>query len=123
MALIVRAFPVLPGKEEGLRRLAEEMSGREREQAAAFYRGFAVVHESWHLQKTPQGSWAICVTDVAKEPVAMARAYAGSQRPFDRWFKERIRELTGIDPDVKPFGSPTETIFQWDGGPATSATS
>ena len=122
MALIVRAFPVLPGKDDDLRRLAEEMDA-EREQATAFYSGYAVVHESWHLQKTPQGSWAICVTDIAREPVAMAKAYASSQRPFDRWLKERIRELTGVDPDLQPFGPPTETIFNWDGGPATSAAS
>ena len=122
MALIVRAFPVLPGKDDELRRLAEEMNA-EREEAAAFYSGYAVVHESWHLQKTPQGSWAICVTDIAREPAAMARAYAGSQRPFDRWLKERIRELTGVDPDLQPFGPPTEMIFNWDGKPATSAAS
>ena len=123
MALIVRAFPVLPGKEEELRRFAAEVAGAERAQAEAFYAGFAIVHESWHLQKTPQGSWAICVTEVAKEPAAMAKAYAGSQRPFDRWFKERIHELTGVDPDLQPFGPPTETIFNWDGGPAASIAS
>jgi hypothetical protein len=121
MALIVRAFPVLPGKEEGLRQLAEEMSGTEREQAAAFYCGFAVVRESWHLQKTAEGSWAICVTEIAQDPAAMGRAYAGSQRPFDRWFKERVRDLTGIDPDVQPFGPPSETIFNWEGGPVTAS--
>ena len=117
MALIVRAFPLLPGKEEELRRLADDMRGTEREQAAAFYCGFAVVHESWHLQKTEQGSWAICVTEIARDPDAMAHAYAGSQRPFDRWFKERIRELTGVDPDRDPFGPPSEQIFEWKGAP------
>jgi len=103
--------------------LAEKMGGTEREQAAAFYCGFAVVHESWHLQSTRQGSWAICVTEIAQDPAAMGRAYAGSERPFDRWFKERVRELTGVDPDREPFGPPTETIFNWDGGPATEAAS
>ena len=122
MTLIVRAFPVLPGKEEELRRLADEMAGAERDRAAAFYSGFAVTRESWHLQKTPHGSCLICLTELGREPVAMAKAYACSERPFDRWFKQRVRELTGVDPDRDPLGPPTETIFEWDGEQAPSAT-
>ena len=114
MALIVRAFPVLPGKEAELRRFAEDVRGPERERAAAFFTGLGVVHESWHIQQTSQGSAVICVTDLARDPAPMARAYARSDRPFDRWFKTRIRDLTGIDPDVEPFGPPSETIFAWD---------
>lgn len=113
MALIVRAFPVLPGKETALRQLAEALGGPGREDAAAFYCAYAVVRESWHLQQTTQGSFAICVTEIAQDPAAMARAYAGSERPFDRWFKERVRDLTGVDPDDEPFGPPSETIFDW----------
>src|SRR5262249_36553616 len=103
MALIVRAFPILPGKEDELRRFADEIRS-ERDRAAAFYAGFAVVRESWHLQQTPQGTLAICVTDLARDPAAMAKVYARSDRPFDRWFKDRVRELTGVDPDAQPFG-------------------
>ena len=37
MPLIVRAFPVLPGKEEDIRKLATEMAGKRRKEAEEFY--------------------------------------------------------------------------------------
>ncbi len=113
MPLVVRAFPVLPGKEDDLRNFASELAGRRRPEAAEFYRQFGVQHECWHLQQTPQGAWVIAVTDLIEDPQKAAQAYAHSERPFDRWFKDQVRHLSGIDPDVEPLGPATETIFDW----------
>ena len=117
MPLIVRAFPVLPGKEEDIRRLAAEMAGPRRQEAEAFYRGFGVVRESWHYQETPHGPMVIGVTEVEEEPDVDVKAqeYARSDRPFDRWFKDQVRNLTGIDPDAQPLGPPSEVIFDTRG--------
>src|SRR5688572_12317165 len=95
MPLVVRAFPVLPGKEEDIRRLAADMAGSRREEAQEFYRHFGVHRESWHYQETPNGPMVIGVTEV-EDPDAKAREYAESNRPFDRWFKDQVRNLTGI---------------------------
>jgi hypothetical protein len=119
MALIVRAFPLLPGKEEELREFALQVEGPRREGADAFYGSFGVTHESWHLQQTPNGPLVIGVTEIA-EPDSSARAYAQSQRAFDRWFKNQVYRLTGINPDVQPLGPPVGTIFNW--GARSSAT-
>jgi hypothetical protein len=72
-----------------------------------------VTRESWHLQHTEHGSWVIGVTEILEDPETKVQAYASSERPFDRWFKDQVQELTGIDPDVEPLGPPTETIFDW----------
>ena len=111
MPLVVRAFPVLPGKEEDIRRLAAEMAGPRRQEAEQFYRSFGILRESWHYQETPHGPLVIGVTEVGEEPGVRAREYADSIRPFDSWFKEQIRNLTGIDPSIQPLGPPTEVIF------------
>lgn len=112
MPLIVRAFPVLPGKEEDIRRMAAEMAGPRREQAQEFYRHFGVTRESWHYQETPHGPMVIGVTEVEELDVtARAREYAESARPFDRWFKDQVKNLTGVDPDVQPLGPLSEVIF------------
>lgn len=112
MSLIVRAFPVLPGMEKEICRFAEELSGPRRAEASAFYRSFGVRQESWHLQQTPEGLIVIGVTEV-DEPEAKAPEYAHSQRRFDLWFKEQVKRLTGIDPEVEPLGPPTETLFEF----------
>jgi hypothetical protein len=113
MPLVVRAFPVLPGKEDKIREFAAELAGARRREAASFYRSFGVTRESWHLQRTEHGSWVIGVTEIEEDPQIKAQAYATSERPFDRWFKDQVQELTGINPDVEPLGPPTETIFDW----------
>src|SRR5262245_6113144 len=115
MPLIVRAFPVLRGKEEDVRKLAAEMAGPRREEAREFFRSFGVVRERWHLQETPQGPMVIGVTEVDGDVRAVADEYAESNRPFDRWFKDQVKNLSGIDPDVQPLGPPSEMIFDTRG--------
>jgi len=113
MPLVVRAFPVLPGREKQVREFAAAMAGGRKAEAAAFYRSFGVSHESWHLQHTEHGDWVIGVTEVSDDLEKKAQAYATSERPFDRWFKDQVQRLTGIDPDVEPLGPPTETLFEF----------
>ena len=115
MPLIVRAFPVLRGKEEDIRKFAAEMAGPRRQEAEEFYRSFGVIRESWHYQETPHGPQVIGVTEIDGEISARAQAYADSIRPFDRWFKDQVRNLTGIDPNVQPLGPPSEVIFDTQG--------
>ena len=115
MPLIVRAFPLLPGKEEDLRKLAAEMAGPRREEAKEFFASFGVVRESWHYQETPHGAVVIGVTEVDGEVSTVAHEYAESNRPFDRWFKDQVRNLSGVDPDIQPLGPPSEVIFDTKG--------
>lgn len=113
MPMVVRAFPVLPGKEENVRALASEIAGHRRAEASEFYGRFGVRHESWHLQQTPHGPWVIAITELSDDPQKAAQVYAKSEQPFDRWFKSQVLDLTGIDPDCEPLGPPTETLLDW----------
>src|SRR5690242_21747882 len=112
MALVVRAFPVLPGREAEFRSFAAAMTNERAAEAAAFYKGLGVRQESWHLQRTAHGDWVIGVTDV-DAPARRAPQYAAAQEAFHRWFKDQVLHLTGIDPDTQPLGPPTEELFSW----------
>lgn len=114
MAMIVRAFPVLPGKEDAALKFAEAVGGARRNDTATFLESFGVRRESWHLQRTPHGAQVIVVTDVEDPPLAKAQAYSASQGTYDRWFKDNVKALCGVDPDTQPLGPATETIFSWD---------
>ena len=113
MATVVRAFPVLPGKEEAVREFARTIGGPRQKDTTEFYRRVGVCQESWHMQDTPQGPWVIVVTDCTRPPDQVARDYAASQHPFDRWFKDQVHELSGIHPDKTPLGPPTEPLYSW----------
>jgi hypothetical protein len=112
--MIVRAFPVLPGKENEAVDFAREV-GTRTEETASFLQNYGVRRETWHLQRTAHGAVVIVITDIQDSPLERAAAYGSSQARYERWFKDRIRELSGIDPDSQPLGPPTETIFSFDG--------
>jgi hypothetical protein len=116
MAMLVRAFPILPGKEEGAIKFAQAVGDARRQDTAAFLQSFGVRRESWHLQRTPQGAFVIVVTDIEDPPHERAQAYGASQGSYERWFKDNIRDLCGVDADAQPMGPPSETIFSWDSG-------
>jgi len=112
MQLVVRAFPVLPGHEDRARQVAREMQTTRFSAARDFYRRHGVARETLHTQLTPHGLLLIAVTQIREKPVELAgKDYAASQEPFDRWLKDQIKHLTGIDPDVSPLGPATECIF------------
>lgn len=112
MPLVVRAFPVLAGKEHLVRELAAALKTSRAAEAAEFYSRLGVRGESWHLQHTPYGVWVIGVTDV-DSPEERAPQYAGSRHDFDVWFKEQVLALSGVDPEKQPLGPPTEEIFSF----------
>lgn len=85
-------------------------------EAADFYRRMGVTRESWHLQETDHGAWVIGVTQISERSIeAAAEDYATSQHPFDRWFKDQVLLVTGVDPDNAPLGPPTNCIFDTGG--------
>jgi hypothetical protein len=121
MAMVVRAFPVLPGKEPAARDFAHTLNSARRDDVGAFFSRYGVTRESWHLQQTAQGALIIVVTELGASPGlqvhVQAQAYASAQHSFDRWFKDSVRDLCGINPDEQPLGPPTETIFDWNDRP------
>ena len=111
-ARVVRAYPMLPRHEAEIRRLAHELTVPRAVDKDDFYRRMGVSRETWHLQETSLGHWVIVVTDMANGNVdAAAREFASSPKDFDRWFKEQIMLVTGLDPTLTPLGPPTEALF------------
>lgn len=120
MDMIVRAFPLRDGKEESVRSLTDQLRSERSEEAKEFFQRFGVIRETWHIQTTPHGTWVICATRIAPEQAAeaIASSYATSADSFDRWFKQQVENLTGINPDVEPLGPATECIFDTNELPA-----
>ena len=112
MDLVVRAFRLREGREEELEEFSRQLSGPRAQQARDFYRRYGVARESWHVQRTPVGTWIICVTEIPDRPVEeAAEEYAASETEFDDWFKNQVERLTGINPGMQPLGPPTECVF------------
>jgi hypothetical protein len=116
MELLVRAFPILPGKEEQMRQFARDLQTARAVEAAEFYGRMGIDHESWYEQQQPDGLWVIAVTQFSSKPMAeAAQDYAASSHGFDRWFKESVMLVTGVNPETTPLGPPTTCVFHTHG--------
>lgn len=114
MASLAFAVPILPGKTEDLKRLAEEIKGPRRSEFEESQRRLGVTRENWYIQETPQGDTLVVYMEAAN-PVGVLQGIAASQEPFERWFKEKVLEINGMDLNQPPPGPPAEVILEWQG--------
>lgn len=110
MAVFLGAFPVLPDKDDDGRKFAEETLSRggfDRVQGEA-----GITKEEWALQQTPMGSLVLVRFEAPDIEAAFARL-ASSTDEFDVWFRERVKEITGVDLAAPSDAPPPEIILDW----------
>ena len=104
------ALPCLPGGADKLRQLAKECAGPRKAEFADFHKRVGLSLEHWFLQKTPQGELVILHLD--GDPMGAMAKLAGSDHPFDRWFRDQVQKVHGVD-FAKPLPGPApEPIFE-----------
>ena len=111
MATISMALPVLPGKSGDLRKFCGEVTGARRAEFEASEKRIGLTREGWYFQPTPMGDLAIIWVE-GNDPIASLVSFVGSQEPFDRWFKEEVKGITGVDLNEPPAALP-EVLFDW----------
>jgi hypothetical protein len=96
MAAVAFALPIVPGKEEMDRDAFEEMKRSRREEYEEARRAAGIKRETvWH-QETPQGTLAVVYLE-AEDVGAAMQAIGTSEAPFDRWFRDTMEQVHGID--------------------------
>ncbi|MBD0282454.1 MAG: hypothetical protein ICV69_09730 [Thermoleophilaceae bacterium] len=106
MSAIAFAIPILPGKEALDRDTFDEMEGARRDDYEAALRDAGVTrHTVWH-QETPDGTIAIVYMESHDE--AGAANFASSDAPLNRWFRDRMKEVHGID--ISQAGPPPKQV-------------
>jgi hypothetical protein len=111
--LIVRAFPVRG--RAAVDELVREMNERSGE-VRRFYESYGITREAWFFQRWAHGDLVIGVTQVEEPVQVKAEKYAAAKEGFPAWFKQRVMDITGVDPNVTPLGPPTELVFDSGGG-------
>jgi hypothetical protein len=96
MALVAFVLPFLPDKVEDHRQFCEELVGARRDEYEASRQRLGITREaSWH-QETPDGTVSLVCLE-ANDLGSVARGMGTSSDPFDEWFRERVRDIHGID--------------------------
>jgi hypothetical protein len=97
MPAIGFVVPILPGKTETDRTAMTSCWRGERSAAhEQSRRGLGITREAVWIQATPGGDLAIVYLEADDLQVAF-KGMATSQKPFDCWFREYIRDVHGID--------------------------
>lgn len=97
MPAIAFTAPLLPGRTEAERRALESCwVGERREAHQDARRRAGITKESVWLQSGPAGDLAVVYLEADDIEAALA-CLGGSQEPFDRWFREHVRTVHGID--------------------------
>jgi len=103
--------PFLPGKMEAARAFAREAFEDRKAELTESRRALGQNLEVVTLTSTPMGD-LMCVYLEGDEPVDGNRRFAASTRPYDLWFKDRLKEYVPADIDFSQPLPPVEQI--WD---------
>jgi hypothetical protein len=109
MASLALALPCLPGGAEELRGLARECSGERRGEFDEFHQRVGLERERWYLQQTPDGE--LLVLYLEGDPAGALGKLATSEHPFDTWFRERVKQVHGVDLAQPLPTLPPELVF------------
>ncbi len=97
MHSVAFALPLLPGRTDADRvALRSCWTGTRREAFQDARRRAGVVREAVWIEERPGGDVAIVYLE-ADDVAAAFAALATSAEPFDRWFREHVRGVHGVD--------------------------
>jgi hypothetical protein len=111
MAIFNGAFPILPGKVEQARAFAAAVSGSRRDAYSAMQKRGGITRETWSLQETPAGAFMLVWFDAADIEHAFRDVGTGTDE-FTTWFRDQVKDLTGVDLSEPPEGGP-ELLVNW----------
>ena len=110
MSVFNGAFPILPGKIDAARAFANDIAGNRKSDFNAMQKRAGTTRETWSLQETPGGAfmlvWFEGNVDEAFPDLATATD------AFTVWFREQIKNVTGIDMADPAEGGP-ELLVDW----------
>ena len=96
MPAIGVVLPLLPGKTEDDREaMMSCWTGERREAFAASRRRHGITREAVWIQSTPAGDVVVLYLE-ADDLSAAFQSVGTSQEPFDRWFREHVRDVHGV---------------------------
>ncbi len=95
------ALPILPGKTADARAFQLELDTTRKAEYAVSEGRLGIPREYWFIAELPVGDLLIGYFD-AQDVNAALGAFVQSQDTFDLWFKEQVKNATGLDLNNPP---------------------
>jgi len=104
--------PILPGRTADARDFMRELGT---EHSTGYQRSeqrMGIVKEAWYLAPAPTGDHLVAYLESPDFPAALS-ALSQSQDEFDRWFRQRLVDATGVDLSIPPTAPLPELLFSY----------
>jgi hypothetical protein len=116
MTALTIVVPLLLGKQEAWRQFCQILQGSRRGDYAAWRERMGISQEEAWLSPTAQGD-LVRVHLQVEHPEQVMADLATSPRPFDRWLRQHLLNLHGLDLAHLAPASAHELIFAWQPTP------
>jgi hypothetical protein len=113
MSVFNAVFPILPGKLELAKAFGRDAMGARRSELDEFQRRRGVVRETWAIQETPDGAGFSVVWIGSPDPEKALTLVAEDRSEFAAWFRERVKEINGIDLTAGPLPPLPTVTLDW----------
>jgi hypothetical protein len=112
MAALAFVLPILPGKHEAWRRFYQELRDLRPDAYEESRRHLGICKELAWVTQTSWGEVALVYIEAA-DPRDVVAKLATSDLPFDRWFRQQVLDLQGVDLRLPRAASVNELVFEW----------
>ncbi len=112
MTMLTVVLPLLPGKQEAWRQFCQILQGSRRGEYDAWRERMGITKQEVWLSQTSQGDLVRIHLEV-EHPERVVTDLTVSPHPFDRWFRQQLLELHGLDLAQLAPASAHELIFAW----------
>ena len=102
MAVFNAAFPIVPGKLELAKAFGRDTMGARHAEFEEFQRRCRVNRETWSIQELPDGGGMSVVWIESPDPERPILMTAEDPSEFAAWFRERVKEINGVDLAAAP---------------------
>ena len=109
----VLTFPVLPGKTEADIRSIAERFRSDPDAYAESRRRAGVTLERAYWQHTPMGDFVVAYVESDRPAPQVIADQAQSDLDIDRFFRDKVKEVHGVDITQPMPGPPPETVAEW----------
>jgi hypothetical protein len=99
MTELITMLPVLPGKRAAAEEFVAELLGPRWEQYDRSQKTFKIRRETWFLTSTAHGDFLVFYAE-GEDIVKSFQDWVLSDDPFEKWVKEEMKRISGVDPDT-----------------------
>jgi hypothetical protein len=107
------ALPIQSGKTDAARAFLQELEGQRKGQYGVSEKRLQITKEVWALQQSPMGDLFVIFFQTNDLGGALGQ-FVASQDEFDQWFKQQVKDITGVDLNVPPPGPLSEILSVYE---------